>query len=137
MNAIETSWGVNVELGQLIMCNADFQASNGIAFGKWIFSNSVATTTTNGAGQDNSASSSNGGIVQVHYQASTASAGQVILQHSTDNSTFTDLVTISLSGTNDADSATIAVGTTINRYVRARCTATGGTATFQVAFARR
>ena len=135
MNAIETSWAINPELGQLIMCNADFQANNGVYFGKWIFSNSVASTTTNGAGQDNAASSANGGFVQVHYQASTASAGTMILQHSTDNSSWADLATISLSGTTDSDSAF--VSGTVNRYVRARCTATGGTATFQVAFVRR
>lgn len=136
-NAVETKHSIQTPLNQLIMVSADFTANAIQDFGIWLFSNSVASTTTNGTGQDNSAASSNGGVLHVHYQASSATGGTVILQHSTDNSTFADLATITLSGSYDADYAVIAAGTTVNRYVRARVTATGGTATFQVAFARR
>lgn len=131
------TWGIELPLGQLIMCNADFDATNGINFGAWIFSASVASTTTNGASQDGLAASTNGGTFHVHYQDTDSSSRSFKFQHSSDNSTWVDLATITLTGDYDADTYSVSAGTTINRYVRGVGIAAGGTATFQAAFARR
>lgn len=137
-NAAQTSYNVDVQNGQLIMCTADFQASSGINYGKVIFNAAVNNTTTNGTAIDNSASSANGGLCQVHVQNPSEYGWTVKFQHSSDNSTWVDLTTLTSSGTGlkyEAQSAQITG--TVERYVRARITASTGSITFVAAFARR
>ena len=63
------------------------------------------------------------------------------IQHSTDNSTFVDLVTFTVVGstTTTQERIVVAAGTTVNRYLRAQSTVAGttGSITPIVAFARR
>lgn len=137
----EQKYAVNVQLDQLVMADFEMQSTTGIAYGKWYFNASVATTTTNGTSNDNAASTANGGLFQCHYQNTSATTITVKLQHSTDNSTWVDLSTITISspgaGSFGANSATVAAGTTVNRYTRVIVTTAGGTAIVQAAFARR
>lgn len=139
MDAIESEYSINTPLGQLITVSTTVRSNNGLNFGEWLFSAAVDDTTTNGASQDNGAATSNGGLFHVHVQNPDEISGDdVILQHSDDDSIWVDLATVTLTGAaNEALSATVAAGTTVERYVRVSATATGGEITFQAAFARR
>src|SRR5512146_528814 len=61
----------------------------------------------------------------------------VTIQHSADNITYVDLVTFaSLEAASGSEAIVLALGTKVNRYVRAKWTLSGGAATFHVSFAR-
>lgn len=140
MNAVETSFGIETPLGQLIMVTADFRATTGLNFGKWLFNAEVDTTTTNGTSVDNGSATTNGGLFQVHYQSGAGTEDLTAkIQHSTDNSTWADLGTITLSNLSGfgASSLEVAASTTVNRYIRAQIAVAQGALTVQAAFARR
>jgi len=87
------------------------------------------------ASVNNLASSSNGAVANLHVTAFGSGTGTVKVQHSTDNSTWVDLITFSnFTGTT---SETKTVTGTVYQYVRANLTAAGTTQTFAVAFGRR
>lgn len=137
-SAKESSYSVDVQNGQLITCTADFQTVDGLNFGKVIFSAAVNATSTNGTVVDNGASSSNGGYFVISAQNPNEYAGNVKLQQSTDNNTWTDLATLTLTGTGvKFEGLATEISGSVARYIRARATASTGEITFQAAFARR
>jgi hypothetical protein len=86
---------------------------------------------------DNAAASTNGGAGYFHNFQLSAGTVSVKLQHSTNNSTWSDLVTFTNVTVADTRvSERIAVAGTINRYTRAVYTITGGTASFHTGLAR-
>lgn len=93
---------------------------------------SAKSSTSQGTSVDNAASSANGGRGTLHVTAATGS-GTIKIQHSADNSSFTDLITF--TATSAATSETIEVTGTVNRYLRAQWTP-GTSITFVVGFAR-
>lgn len=132
-------YGIPINNGELIMATADIRATSGVNFGKFLMHALQASGTNNGTSVDNSASSSNGGIFHVHLYNDDATDVDVKVQHSSDNSSWADLATVNnLSSTRDYGSAEVAAGTTVNRYLRAVATVTGGdTFLVSAAFARR
>lgn len=91
--------------------------------------------STNGTGVDNGASSSNGGIGYLHLTASSGGTWAFYIQHSTDNSTYTDLITFTSNGS----AVTAEQGTvtgSVNRYVRFRAVRTSGTVSAWCSFVR-
>lgn len=139
MNACETQYDVDVPLGQLIMSNVEMRSKTGLDFGKCLASVQLNSGTTNGTAVDNAAASSNGGLFQVHLQNDDATDCDFTLQHSTDNSVWVDLATVTnLSDANSFGYATVAAGTTVSRYIRLKSVITGGNTTLVSAgFARR
>jgi hypothetical protein len=101
----------------------------------------AVTATGNGTSRDNGASTSDGGVAQLHVTANTMNNNTVFkVQHSADNSTWADLATFTTVATTvtTSERVTVAAGTTVNRYLRATHTASGtGSITFITAFARR
>lgn len=98
------------------------------------------TTTTPyiGSSVDGIAASLNGGLATVHVTANTwTGTTSVKVQHSTDNSVWTDLLTQVVPAATQAGYILTAAGT-INRYVRANITpaAGSGSVSVVVAFAR-
>ena len=102
------------------------------------------TSSTSGTSIDNSASSANGG--SWYYQVFTLSAvggnarWHLNLQHSSDDSNWTDVSTITLNasdGTGGLAGRTAFTGT-LNRYVRQRVVldASSGTLTYAISFTR-
>ena len=137
-SATQSSYNVDVQNGQLVTCTADFQTVDGLNFGDVIFTASVNNTTTDGTAYDKGAATSNGGYFVAQVQNPNEYAGNIKLQHSTDNSTWVDLVTFTLTGAGAKyESFGQTVSGTVNRYVRARATSSTGAVTFQAAFARR
>lgn len=140
MDGPQLTYEMPHEVGELIMSNATFRADEAINFGVWLMNAAQAAGTNNGTSHDNGASTANGGFMQVHLYNDDASDVDVKIQHSTDNSTWADLTGAAvnnLSATRASGSATVAAGTTVNRYLRAVATVTGGdTFLVSVAFAR-
>ena len=139
LNGCEMKYDIGIPLGQIISVAAQFKATNGIGFGKWLMTSQLNAGTTNGTSVDNAASTANGGIFQVHLNNATASDVDVKLQHSTDNSAWSD---VSGGAVNNLaaihESGSVAVSGTINRYTRAVAVVTGGnTVLVSAAFARR
>jgi hypothetical protein len=137
VDGVVLKYGNEVLNNQIITCSAELQSSEGINAGVWLFNASVNNTSSNGSSVDNSASTANGGLFHVHTQNSSGNDVNVVLQHSTDGSTWADLAEVDVSGAIGSASSTVAAGTTVNRYLRAQVTTTGGAATVQAAFARR
>lgn len=137
----EIKYDIKTPLGQLITVMAEFQASNGVNFGRWLMNSQLNAGTTNGTSHDNAAATTNGGVFHVHLQNNGATDVDVKLQHSTDNSAWADVsggAVNNLSAVHAAGSVTVASGTTINRYTRAVAVVTGGnTVLVSAAFARR
>lgn len=97
-----------------------------------------APGTTNQTSVDNLAATTNGGAAILHVTTVTGGGNCVVkIQHSTDNSTWADLITFTTATAATYERKELAFGTTVNRYTRATATATTGTYTFQTSFARR
>lgn len=86
---------------------------------------------------DNTASSAGGGVAALHVTDYTGLTSiSIRVQHSTDDSVWTDLVTFTSVTAETWEKQTVTG--TVNQYVRAWWDVTGtGTCTFAVAFARR
>ncbi len=100
------------------------------------------TGSGNGTSVDGAAATTNGGVGALHVTALAGAAPSVVIkvQHSTDDSTWVDLITWSATtAANTTQRTEVAAGTTIRRYLRIVCTFGGTTTsiTFNVNFARR
>lgn len=136
-----TSYEVSASVSDVVSISAEYQQDGGMDGGIIIAAGtSVSTaTTTNGTGQDNSTSSTNGGCATLHVTAN-ANLGTTTfkVQHSTDNSTWVDLIVFSTVATTVIGAQFATVTGTVNRYVRAQATtASTGNITYSMTFARR
>lgn len=147
--AHETSYSISSPVADVVTVTADFNAStDGTANVVLSIANGVQLTTGAGiafgslgnlASVDGAASSANGGMANIHVTANTLDDTCVIkVQDSTDDSTFADLITFSTVSAATATSEQKAVTGTVERYIRvtAASSATSGSITFHVAFAR-
>jgi len=142
LQAKTTSYEVSSPVGDVVSVSYDAQSDGGIDQGVSLAALTSVSATTTGTAYDNTASSANGGMAQVHVTANTRSTTSVIkIAHSADNSTFADLVTFTTVGigATTSERSLVATGTTVNRYLRAVATLAAGTGsiTYQVSFARR
>lgn len=127
-NLVHASYEINETVGELLMAtfagNTSATATAGTYQVGFFVIDQTFTGAANGAGYDNSASST-GWLCQGHV---TGGDGTVTLklQHSTNNSTWADLYNI---GTVPAATAFTSSSTTdaVNRYLRVICTGIGGT----------
>lgn len=142
LKAKTTSYEISVPVGDVVAVSYSAQADGGLDQGVSLAALTSVSATTTGTAHDNSASSANGGVGQVHVTANTRNANVTIkIAHSADNSTFADLTTFTVVPTTVTTSERniVASGTTVNRYLRAVATLAAGTGsvTYQVSFARR
>src|SRR5262249_1830624 len=95
------------------------------------------TTATTGTTQDDSAGTSFGGQAYLQVTAFSGTSVQVLVEHSTDNSSWSTLIDFGAQSAMGALRSNVSNTTTVNRYVRAT-TATGtfSSITFAVMFAR-
>lgn len=117
------------------------KSSRGGGWGKALAVPVTITNTTDGTAVDNAASSSNGGVATLHILAACAADTYAVkVQHSADDVTYADLVTFALDASViGGEFGTVAVGTTVNRYLRYQATRTGAAGNdfrLAVAFAR-
>lgn len=138
MDGPQIDYSAPIEVGGLILSNANFRANGGIHFGRWLMHAAQAAGTNNGTTLDNAASSANGGFFQVHLFNDDATDVDVKLQHSTNDSVWADVTGGAVNNLSaDHTSGSVSVTGTINRYTRAVATVTGGdTFLISAAFAR-
>jgi hypothetical protein len=96
--------------------------------------NVARTTGANFTSVDNAASSAFGAVGFLHVVAFTGTTATVKIQHSTDNSAFSDLITFAAATGITSEKKTVAG--TINRYARVNLAGTFSSITFVVGFAR-
>lgn len=140
IDARETNYAVTSPVGDVVNFNASWQSEGQVDHGVALHDLTAETATANGTGVDNAALSTGGASASLHVTANTRSTSTTFkVQHSTDNSTYVDLITFAVVGTNVKTAEKLAVSGTVNRYLRAIWTLTAGTGsiTFAVAAARR
>jgi hypothetical protein len=138
--ARKTSYEVSSPVGDVVATSLSIQADGGIDRGVLLGANTAVTTTGEGAGQDNAASSADGGVGFLHVTANTRDGASTFkVQHSSDNVTFADLVTFTSVSATSTTAERIAVTGTVNQYLRASHAPGGssGSVTYTMAFARK
>lgn len=128
---------VPASVSETVTATVNATADDGVDMGVALHALTAESAGGNGTSVDNLASSANGGVANLHITSySTLTNIVVKVQHSTDNSVWSDLITFTTATAVGAERRT--VSGTVNRYVRALWTVSGtGSATFVVAFARR
>lgn len=137
---LETSYEVSSPVGDVVSANMEAQITGGMDRGVILAPRSTVTATANVTSVDQTAGTTNGAVGYVHVTANTRNGAITVkVQHSTDNSTFADLITFSSVLSTTIVGERIAVTGTVNRYVRASFTVAGssGQATISVAFSRK
>jgi hypothetical protein len=136
--ATNQKYGINSELGQLIMVDLEMKVVGAIGFGYFMFGAEVPEGEVQGESIDNGAETENGGTFSVQITNEDGADVVVILQHSVDGSVWVDLLeTETLSDPVAAVTLTVPGGETVERYTRIVVTGTGGDATsVSAAFAR-
>lgn len=108
--------------------------------GKNLVAHEAISTNTTGSAVDNAAGTTNGGVAHLHVTTAsgTSPTCDTVVEHSTNNSTWSTLATFTQATSVTSQRVTVAAGTTVHRYLRAKSTL-GGTSpnfTIAVAFAR-
>lgn len=121
-----TTYEVNPVISDVVKMSFEMQCDGGMQIGN-ILMNQAMTTTTQGTALDNAALTSKGALFYAHVLANANTGNvQVVLQHSTDNSTWVDLITTTVVGTGTLTAYRIGESTgTVNRYLRVRVTLAG------------
>lgn len=124
---------------QVVMANITIQPDGGVDYGVFLDAETAITVDTNGASTNNGAATANGGVAHLHSTAfSGLTSNSVIIEHSTNDSTWGTLATFTLVTGVGSERLVVAPGTTVNQYLRVRDDVTGsGSHTRIVAFARR
>ncbi|ASR83942.1 major tail protein [Arthrobacter phage Shrooms] len=141
-NAQTSSYSITAAPGDLVSTKVDFTVDGGIFTGRLLHKSSISATTTTAAVDFGSAFATDpsGAFVHIHTLTNTRSTAVTIkLQHSVDNSVWTDLAPTQTINTGTWPAVRLDIAGTTNRYVRAVITLTAGTGTIYpvVAFARK
>lgn len=137
VDSLRGTFQVESPVGGVVSFSLAATTDGPLDFGISLHDLTAETADANGSSHDGAASSSGGGIGQLHVTAfSGLSQAVVKVQDSADDSNWDDLVTFStVSGVTSERSA---VTGTVERYLRASLDVTGtGSITFQLSFARR
>lgn len=135
----QSSATVGDTLNDVATISVSVQPDGPIDWGVVVAAEGAITTDTNGTAIDNGAATSNGGVVHLHVTAfSGLTSDSVVVEHSTDNSSWVTLDTFTSVTGVTSERRVIAAGTTVRRYMRIRDDVTGtGSITRMVAFSRR
>jgi hypothetical protein len=137
-----THYQVDNVTGDLVKCSVQCNAKErAVERGVSLHALTAETGTGNGTNVDNTVLTSNGGVIHFHVTAIAGAAPSVTVkvQHSTDNSIWADLQSLTAVTAVGKQRAEIAAGTTVNRHLRVVHTFGGTTTsiTYQLSFARR
>jgi hypothetical protein len=125
----------------MVGLTAEINADGGTEFGVSLHDLTAETATGNGTGYNSGAGTTNGGVAHIQCTAVTGSSPSLTgkVQHSTDGSSWSDLVTFAALTAAGKERVVVAAGTTVNQHLRATWTIAGTTPsfTFHISFARR
>lgn len=134
MSAINVTYNVKGSISSASRIAVSAQSNTGIERILSLHALASEAASGNAASLDNGAASSNGGSAYIECTSATGTLACVV-EHSTDNVTFTTLASFTnITTANKAERITFAG--TVNRYVRAKWTITGGPFTFNVGINR-
>lgn len=133
----DTSYQITSAVGDAVAVSAEFQVDGTDASGAYrglvLAALTSYGTSVSTASIDNTASSSNGLVANLHITSNSVST-TVKIQHSVDNSTWVDLITFTANASTGGEHKTTTG--TVNRYLRVTVTAASGTRTLAVTAAR-
>lgn len=138
-----TEWAIDAAVADALGFTFAAQADEGAAMGYVLHALGAETADGNGTAVDRGASPltpTTGGLeAAIHVTAySGLTSAAIKIQHSTDNSVWADLVSFASITAIGSEKVTVALGTTVNRYLRVVTDVTGtGSVTFLVAVAPR
>ena len=114
----------------IVTLNGTWGEGSGIRRGRRVFDGTISATGAQTA-IDFGAAGSTGGAAYVFVQAITGSASNatIVVQSSSNNSTFENEGTATFSA---VGVQTVALSGTVNRYIRLNCTSLGGATSFSV-----
>lgn len=138
ISARESNYALSSPVGDAVTFAASWQSEGQVDVGVALHDLTAETATGNGASVDNTTSSANGGVANLHVTAASAADSLTVkVQHSPDDAVWADLITFTAASASTAER--IAVTGTVDRYVRATRTISGTdpSFTYAVAFARR
>ncbi|ANS03209.1 hypothetical protein [uncultured Mediterranean phage uvDeep-CGR2-KM18-C74] len=135
----EAEYNVSRSVGSAITVSSTFPGNGmGGEFGVMLTAHDdTHSSASNGTAVDNTASSASGGSGYIQLISLSSGSVTAKIQHSANNSTWTDLVTFTAAGTSDVPTAQRSEVTgTVNRYLRVTTTGTFSNAKLVAAFAR-
>jgi hypothetical protein len=138
-----TDYAVDATVADAVAVVFGAQADESVEMGYTIHALAAETVDGNGTAVDRGASpitpTTRGLVAAIHVTAySGLTSAALKIQHSTDNSTWADLVAFTLVTGLTQERVKVATGTTVNRYLRVVTDVTGtGSVTFLVAAAPR
>jgi len=135
----ETSYEVTSPVGDVVAVSLEVQADGGVNPGYLLGAATTVAASGVGTSIDNTTSSTDG-VGYVHFYSNSRDGSSTFkVQHSSDNSTFVDLITFTSVSASTTGGERIAVSGAVNRYVRASHVpgGTSGSVTYTMAFARK
>lgn len=135
-DAVASKIGEAIAIGDLIKSTATLKGNGRTGLdARLLHPLATDSTSANGTSYDNAASSASGGRANLHITAATGTGGIVKVQHSTNNSTWVDLVTFTTAAAIGCQTSTVTG--TVNRYLRTISTINGSSSlTYVAGFAR-
>jgi hypothetical protein len=105
-----------------------FGANSGVEFGNVLYQATITNTATSTAFDNGAATSGRySGIIHI-WTPTIVDTYAVKIEHSTNNSTWADLATFTITGSGQAITSARVTGTAVNRYRRVTATRTGSDA---------
>lgn len=139
-SAMQTVITADADVKKAVTAGLSVQNDGPMDFGVVLEDGTASITVdTNGTALDNAAQTTNGCVWHVHVTAySGLTSNSVVLEHSTDNSSWVTLDTATTVTGLTSERRVVASGTTVRRYLRIRDDVTGSGSTSRfVAVARR
>jgi hypothetical protein len=138
----ETSHEVSSPITDVVAVSAELQGTDTGGHGVALHALTAETGTGNSVSVDNGAATTLGSVGHLHVTANDRNAGSILIkiQHSTDDAAWADLITFTSVAFAVTTSERLTTSTTVNRYLRAQWTVTGGATggyTFHVSGARK
>lgn len=140
--AEETTYEVSASISDVVAVSAEVQATGGIHGGFSLHDLTAETANGNGTSVNNGAATTLGAAATLHVSTNTRDAGSILVkvQHSTDNSSWADLISFTSVNFGTTFGEYKEVTGTVNQYLRALWTVTAGSTgsyTFTVSAARK
>lgn len=137
INGLAAQLNYGAPVGGVVSFDVNVQSDTLSDYGKVLSTTVPTTSSTNESSSNNGAGTSNGLVAHLHVLAFSGFSGVTVkVQHSTDNSSWSDLVTFTAA--TGLTSQRSSVSGTVNQYLRASSTVTGtGSISYYVAVARR
>ena len=137
-----TDWTIDGNVKDAVAASLMCQADDSVALGFIVHALGAETADANGTSVDRGSAgtpTTNGADVAISATAySGLTSAAIKIQHSADNSAWSDLVAFTTLTAVGSERKVVAAGTTVNRYVRVVTDVTGtGSVTFLVAMAPR